>query len=378
MKMRSMAVAAAFAIGCHASGPAPAEPQAPEPPAGEVWLTPAQVRDGKIDLVEVNERDLDDTILTSGTVALDDARTGHVLSPVTGRVVRIMAQLGARVHRGDALAQIESPDVGSAMSDTRKAQADLVAAEHDLRRKKDLYEQKAGSASDLEVAEDTYRRAKAELERARQKDALLRIGNADAVTQTYTLTSPVDGEVLARNISPGVEVQGQYGGGGTTPELYTIGELDRVWVLGNVYEMDLARVKVGAAVTVTVVAYPGVTFQGRVDWVSGAIDPATRTATVRCTFDNPDRRLSPMMYATMQISVDQKRALAIPRSALLRLGEEKVVFTQVGDADGRIRFQRKSIDVDEGESSPWLEVKHGLEPGQKVVTNGAILLSAML
>jgi cobalt-zinc-cadmium efflux system membrane fusion protein len=349
----------------------------PQPPAGEVWLTPSQVKDAKIEVAVVGEQDVDDTILTSGTVTLDDQRTGHVFSPVTGRILTIVAQLGQRVKKGDALAVIESPDVGNAVSDVHKAEADLIAAEHDFKRKKDLYEQKAGSASDLETAQDNYRRAKAEVERARQKEYLLRVGSVDAVTQRFTLPSPVDGEILLRNISPGVEVQGQYSGGASV-ELFTIGELDRLWVLGNVYEMDLARVQVGTPASVTVVAYPGKAFNGRVDWVSGALDPNTRTATVRCTFDNPERMLRPMMYATVQISVDQKRALAIPRNALLRLGDYKVVFTQLGESEGRVRFARVPVDVDEGESCPWLEVKHGLQAGQRVVVNGAILLSSML
>jgi hypothetical protein len=85
-----------------------------------------------------------------------------------------------------------------------------------------------------------------------------------------------------------------------------------------------------------------------------------------------------MMYATVRISVDQKKAPAIPRSALLRLGPAKVVFTRVGDAEGHMRFRRVAVDVDEGESSPWLEVKSGLLPGQFVVVSGAILLSSML
>jgi cobalt-zinc-cadmium efflux system membrane fusion protein len=372
----TLALAAPWLVSCHAEAEATA-PLGPQPPPGQVWLTAAQVKDGKIDTIVVGQKDLDDQILTSGTVTLDDLRTGHVLSPVTGRVVQIMAQLGSRVLKGQALAVIESPDVGSAVSDTHKAEADLIAAEHDVKRKKDLYEQKAGSASDLEAAEDAYRRARAELERAHQKELLLRVGSVDAVTQTYTLPSPVDGEVLARNINPGIEVQGQYTGG-ASQELFTIGELDHVWVLGNVYEMDLTRVHVGTPASVTVVAYPGRSFDGVVDWVSGAIDPSTRTATVRCSFDNPQRFLRPMMYATVQISVDQKKALAIPRNAVLRLGDEKVVFTEVGDADGRVRFERVVVDVDEGESSPWLEVKRGLREGQKVVVNGAILLSAML
>jgi RND family efflux transporter MFP subunit len=172
-------------------------------------------------------------------------------------------------------------------------------------------------------------------------------------------------------------VQGQYSGG-ATQELFTIGELDKVWVLADLYEMDIARVHVGTPADVTVVAYKDKVFKGQVDWVSGMLDPNTRTAKVRCTFDNPDKLLRPEMYATVQISVDQKRALAIPRSALLRLGEYKVVFIQVGEEPGKVRFQRMPVDVDEGESSQWLEVKHGLEPGQKVVVNGAILLSQKL
>jgi cobalt-zinc-cadmium efflux system membrane fusion protein len=381
-RLRARAAAswiAAAALGVAACHPAPATTEAPEVqhPEGEVWLTPQQVRDAKIGVQPVEVHAVDDTILTSGTISLDDQRTGHVFSPVTGRVVNIVAQLGQRVHKGDPLAVIESPDVGSAVSDVHKAQADLIAAEHDLKRKKELFEQKAGSSADMEASMDNYRRAKAELERAQQKAYLLRNGNADAVTQTYTLPAPLDGEVLLRNINPGVEVQGQYSGGATV-ELFTIGELDKVWMLGDLYEMDIARVHVGAPATVTVVSYPGKVFAGVVDWVSGSLDPNTRTAKVRCTFDNPEKLLRPMMYATAQISVDRENALAIPRNALLRLGEDKVVFIEVGDANNQVRFKQVTVDVDEGESSPWLIVKKGLQPGQKIVVNGAILLSQSL
>jgi cobalt-zinc-cadmium efflux system membrane fusion protein len=361
---------------CHKSQAA-SEPAGALPPAGEVWLTPQQVKDAQIDVQTVALQDVDDTILTSGRVALEDVLSAHVFSPVTGRVARISADLGQRVKKGDPLAVIESPDIGNAVSDVNKADADMIAAEHDYKRKKDLFEQKAGSAADLETAEDNWRKAKAEAERAHQKAFLLRAGTVNGVTQTYTLVSPIEGEVLMRNINPGIEVQGQYGGGSAT-ELFTIGEIDKVWVLADLYEMDLARVHVGSPAVVTVVSYPGKSFKGQVDWVSGMLDPATRTAKVRCTFDNPDRLLRPEMYATVQISVDQKKALAIPRNALLRLGEYKVVFLQVGEGDGKVRFERAPVDVDEGESSQWLEVKHGLEAGQKVVVSGAILLSQKL
>jgi cobalt-zinc-cadmium efflux system membrane fusion protein len=359
-------------------------------PPGEVWLTPAQVHDAKIQVAPVGEQVIEDAILTSGTVTLDDQRTGHVFSPVTGRVVKIFAQLGQRVKKGEPLALIESPDIGSAVSDVHKAEADLISAQHDLKRKKDLFEQKAASAADVETSEDNGRKAKAELERARQKQFLLHTGNVDAVTQTYALPSPIDGEVLLRNINPGIEVQGQYSGGagnnclaGLTTiaacgELFTIGEIDVVWVLGDLYEIDMARVHVGAPASVTVLAYPGKVFQGKVDWVSGSLDANTRTAKVRCTFDNPDKLLRPLMYSTVRIAVDEKKGLAIPRSALLHLGEYKVVFARVGESDGYVRFERLPVDVDERESSTWIEVKHGLDPGKPVVVSGGEFLSQRL
>jgi membrane fusion protein, heavy metal efflux system len=355
----------------HSSSVPPAEVKSP---AGEVWLTPQQVVDAKIEVQPLVPRGVDDTILTSGTITLEDVRTGHVFSPVTGRVVSILGGLGQRVKKGDPLAVIESPDIGNAVSDVHKAQADMIAAEHDVRRKKALYEAKAGPLADLEAANDTYRRAKAELERATKKEELLRVENANVVTQQYTLSSPVDGEILLRNINPGVEVQGQYSGGATV-ELFTVGELDKVWVLGDLYEMDFPRVHKGSPAVVSVIAYPEKVFQGSVDWVSGSLDPNTRTAKVRCTFDNPEKLLRPMMYATVQISVEQETALAIPRNSLLRLGEKTAVFVQVGEVDGFVRFKRVNVDVDEGESSPWLVVRKGLESGTKLVVNGTILLS---
>jgi cobalt-zinc-cadmium efflux system membrane fusion protein len=351
------------------------------PPPGQVWLTEAQVKEARVEVAPVGEQVVDDSIVTSGVVTLDDLRTGHVFSPVTGRVVSIAAQLGQRVKKGDPLAVIASPEIGTAVSDVHKAQADLTMAEHDLRRKKELYLERAASAADVEGSEDQQRKAKAELERARQKQALLRIGNVDRVTQSYSLPSPIDGEILLRNINPGIEVQGQYSGG-AAQELFTIGELDRVWVLADVYEIDLARVHLGAPAAVSLVAYPDKTYGGTIDWVSGSLDPSTRTAKVRCTFENPDKALRPLMYSAVKLSADPRKALAIPRSALVQLGEYKMVFVEVGDGDGQIRFERLPVDVADAPATtqtglptgPWVEVRHGVDAGQKIVVSGASVL----
>jgi cobalt-zinc-cadmium efflux system membrane fusion protein len=357
----------AFGAACHAETASGVEGYTPPPT--EIWLTRAEVAESKLDVKPAGEEVVDDSVLVTGTITLDDQRTGHVFSPVTGRVAKITAELGQRVHKGDPLAVLESPDIGQAVSDVHKAQADLIAAEHDLRRKKELLAQRAAASADVEASEDAARTARAELERARQKQFLLRVGNIDTVTQTYTLPAPVDGEVLARNINPGIEVQGQYSGG-ANQELFTIGELDSVWVVGDVYGVDLGRVRTGQPAQVTTVAYPDQVLKGTVDWVSGGLDPTTRTAKVRCTFANPDKLLRPLMYATVQIAVDPRRALALPREAVVRMGEYRVVFLEIGERDGRVGFERLPIDVDDREGASWLAVRHGVEAGQKIVVRG--------
>jgi membrane fusion protein, heavy metal efflux system len=349
-----------------------------QPPAGEVWIDPAQMKEAGIVLEAVDEQDVDDTILTSGRVTFADIDVGHVFSPVTGRVTKIVAQLGQHMKKGEPLAVIQSPDVGQFSADLGKADADLVAAQRDYKREKDLWEKHATSQKDFETAEDMYRRAKAEKDRALQKASLLRSGNVNMVDQTYTLPSPIDGELLMRNLSLGVEVQGQYSGG-ASQELFTVGRLGEVWVLGDLFELDMSRVTVGAPASVRVIAYPGKVFEGKVDWVSRILDPTMRTAKVRCTFANPDNLLKPEMYATVAISVEARKELALPKGSVLRSADETVVFVERGKTDdGKIRLVRVPVVVDEGESSNWLPVSKGLDKGTRVVTHGGVLLLGLL
>lgn len=350
----------------------------PQPPPDEIWLTGRQLREAQIATADVAARPIGTQLLTSGRVTFDDLRVAHVFSPVTGRVTRILAEPGTRVKKGAALAIIESPDVGNAFADLGKAEADLVAAAHDVERQKDLYEAHAGAQKDYETAQDNFGKAKAEMDRARKKARLFRGGSADAVTQEYTLRAPIEGLVVARSVNPGAEVQGQYAGG-TAVELFTVGELDRVWVVADAFEMDLGKLRVGAPVSIRVVAYPDRSFAGRVDWISDTLDPAVRTARVRCAVDNPGRLLKPEMYATVGIAVGGDRALAVPRSAVLRMGEQTVVFIYGGDlTGGGTRFSRRVVAVNDDDGEDFLPVVRGLTAGDRVVTSGAILLSGML
>jgi cobalt-zinc-cadmium efflux system membrane fusion protein len=363
------------AAACETS--AASQPPAPVP-TDEIWLTTQQLRDAHVEVAAVAGHTVGNEVVTSGKIAFDDLRVAHLFSPVSGRVKRILAQPGERTKKGAPLAVIESPDVGNAFADLGKADADLTAARHDLARQKELYEAHAASQRDYEAAQDSFAKAKAEMDRAHQKAALFRSGTANAVTQEFTLRSPIDGEVISRNLNPGAEVQGQYAGGGAV-ELFTIGELDSVWVLADVFEMDLGRIHKGAPVTLKVVAYPDRSFTGHVDYISDALDPVARTARVRCAVASPTRELKPEMYATVSIGVGGGRVPAVPRATVLHIADQTVVFVEGGAApDGRVRFTRRVVAVDETEGATYVPVVRGLALGERVVVSGGILLSGML
>jgi multidrug efflux pump subunit AcrA (membrane-fusion protein) len=151
-----------------------------------------------------------------------------------------------------------------------------------------------------------------------------------------------------------------------------------VWVYADVFEIDLPRVKVGADVKVKVVAYPDRSFDGRVEWISSVLDPASRSARVRCTLPNPRRELSPEMYATVSIATPARKTLAVPRSAVLHAGDERFVFVQSGTTEnGLLKFQRRRIQVEETDGDP-APVKSGVSDGERVMVSGAVLLSGVL
>jgi cobalt-zinc-cadmium efflux system membrane fusion protein len=344
-------------------------------PPGEVWLTTDELTAAGVVSERVDQHDVDDVLLTSGRVAFDEARVAHVVSPVSGRIEKISGDLGATVTKGQTLAVIHSPDLGDATSDLNKAMADLIATQHAYQRAKDLRAENAASDAVVEQAQDSWRNAKAEVERAQQKVALFHAGRA--VTEIYPLVSPIAGRVLARNVYPGYEVQGAYAGG-SQPELFTVGDLEDVWVFADVYETDLGRVHAGQDVQVTVTGLPAA-LTGKVDYVSDMLDPQTRTARLRCTIPNPKGQLLPEMYGTVRVSVAPRQALAVPRSAILHLGGQQLVFVKKGASpDGRTRFERLPINADETGGNVYVPVDHVLDKGDEIVVKGGEVLSGKL
>ena len=341
------------------------------PPPGEVWITPDQARQANLELAPVADSSVGGTVRTVGRLAFDDQRVTHVFSPVTGRISRLVVDLGQRVRPGQVLAYLHSPDMGSALSDLRKAEAALKAAEREYRRQKELLEGHAGAERDYEAAEAAWSTAVAERDRAKSKADLYHGEGQDKVSQGYELRAPIGGEIIAMASNPGLEVQGQYSGGATA-ELFTIGELDELRLLADVPEMDIPRVRVGGRIRYQV---NGRDLEGTIDWVSGTLDPATRTVKVRCKVPNRDRSLKPEMFAK---EVPGRMAPAVPRAALVRIGELTYAFVALGARpDGTLRFERRVVKGDEAETGDLVPVLSGLAAGDKVVVKGALQLSGV-
>jgi cobalt-zinc-cadmium efflux system membrane fusion protein len=368
------ALALAGWAGCtgHASELPPPDP--PHDP-NRVELTSAQAEAAQLHIEPIHVTAGHAALSASGRITFDDLRVAHVFSPVSGRVTKILAQPGQKLKKGAPLAVIESPEVGQAFSDLAKAQADLDMAERDYQRQKELYEAHATSQKDFEAARGLYEKAQAELTRCKKKTELFG-GGGNGVTQELEVRASIDGEVIVRNINLGTEVVGTYSGG-TAVELFTIGNLDSVWVLADLYEMDLGKVKQGAAATATVIAQPGKTFAGQVDWIAGAIDPTTRVARARITLDNKEHLLKPEMFATVNIVTDAQRALSLPRTALFRLHDDYVAFVVAKrSADGKLEIVRKNVGVEDS-GGDTLTITRGLTDGDSVVVSGGILLLGM-
>jgi cobalt-zinc-cadmium efflux system membrane fusion protein len=346
------------------------------PPPGEAWLTAEQIQAAKLDVQAAGNRTLTIHLLTAGRVAFDEARVAHVFSPVNGRVTRVSGELGSRVRAGESLAIIDSPDLGAAWSDMVKARADSVAADRELQRQRGLFEHQAAAEREYEAAQDNAQKAKAEIERAVLRLKMLHSPESGPATQEFLLKSPISGEIVNRSATPGLEVQGMLSSANVVQELFTVGDIDRVWVWGDVYERDLGKVRRDLSVAITSVADPSRVVKGTIDFVGDALDKDTHTARIRCVVPNRDHFLKPEMYVTLSIEFDRRDLLALPRAAVIRSGDRQVVFVENGKTENcRTRFQQRAValgDADDG----WVSIVSGLRAGERVVVSGSILLSA--
>jgi len=304
----------------------------------------------------------------NGVVAPDVSRTVPVLSLAGGRAVDIGARLGDDVMKGQVLLRINSPDVALAFSDYEKFRADELLARRQLERSQLLFAKGAIAKKDLETAEDAEQKAKVDLETAAER---IRILGADLnhPSPIVEVRAPSSGTIIEQNVTGGTGVRSM----DNSPNLFTIADLSRVWVLCDVYENDLSRVHLGDFAEVRLNAYPDRVFKGRVGNISRVLDPATRTAKVRLELENSGHLMRAGMFATatFRAQTGQMRPV-IPTAAILRLHDKDWVFCPEG---GR-RFRRMEIQAGPVASDGSQEVLSGLSPGDKVVANALQFASA--
>ncbi|MDI1359404.1 efflux RND transporter periplasmic adaptor subunit [Methylobacter sp.] len=350
-------------LACQSKSNAPQKPVAALP-KNEVILSQDSPKRTYIKeaIVELVRRPLMDPV--TGTLAYDETRTARVSSPIAGRVTGAIAALGARIHAGYALAELDSPELGQAQSDYAGALADLNLANRAFQRMQELYANGIAPRKDQEQAQDNLTRVRSEAERARLRLANLGVRNG-RTDNRFVLHAPIAGAITERNINPGMEVRPDL----TTP-LFVISDLSSLWVQMDVFEKDIGLIHIGATVLVRVPAYPGETFTATVSYISQVVEETTRTVKVRCILPNADNRLLPAMYAAIEVQSDpDDKAVVVPLTALFTEDESDWLFVAIGDGHYQKRPVKAGLRLKDR-----AVILEGLNSGERLVVDGALLL----
>lgn len=312
----------------------------------------------------------------TGVVQANAYRSTPVVSLVGGRLVSVAAEAGQQVRRGQPLAVVFSDELAMAQSRYLSAQAELEEHHQHHARTIRLLEIGAASREEFEQATSVLRKAEAEAAAQRQRLLLLGVtpqrvaalrGSAQ-VSSEVALPAPTGGTVISRAANPGEVVE-------ANKEILRVADLSNVWVVGQVFERDLARVRTGSGASVTSDAYPGRVWRGRVTYVDPQLDPSTRTAQVRVEVANPGQALKLGMFVNVGFGATgtaEATAPTVPASAVQTVGGRTVVFVATPDP-GAYVMRPVRVGAEAAGRYPVLE---GLHVGDRVVTEGSFMLRA--
>jgi cobalt-zinc-cadmium efflux system membrane fusion protein len=325
----------------------------------------------RIGTVAAPAEEVGGTMTMPGVVESDPAHTAAVLSPLSGRVVELRVGLGDRVHQGQTLAVLESPDLAQAWDDDRKAADTLALTTKNLERAEGQSRIGAGSDKDLDQARSDH--AQAEAEHARTQSRLRAIGvlSKDDIKeggkdgrQLLRVRAPLSGSVTALSVAAGNMVNDP------TQPLMTVADLSTVWVTALVPEKDVAAVARNQEADVSLPAYPERKLHGKVLFVSDVMEADSHRNKLRIAFDNADYALKPNMFASVSLIGGKQSRVVLPTSALLMNNDSTSVFV----ATAPWTFERRVIDLDLDEGSS-VAIRSGVKPGEQVVVKGGVLLN---
>ena len=335
----------------------------------------------------VTERAFRAEHVTEGKIAVDEDRSTPVFSPYAGRVTKLLARPGDSVTQGQPLFVIEAADTVQAQNDfitamtgLNKARSALDLAQLQDKRAKDLFEGKAVPLKDYQQtqatliqAQNDLRSSQTALEAARNKlrilgltdDAISAFQEKGRINPETTIFAPIAGTVVQRKIGPG-----QYVNSGASDPVFVIGDLSTVWLTAFVRETEASTVVVGQELTFNLLALPGRTLTGRINYVAAAIDPATRRLMVRATVDNASGQLKPEMFATVTIyAPGDQPSVGVPKQALIYEGDQVRVW--VAHEDKSIELRQIKTGLTNGD---LVEVHGNLKPGEQIVTKGSLFI----
>ncbi len=324
-----------------------------------------------VQVVTAEKSKLPRVLRLTGAVAFNAFKTTPVFSAVGGPVQEILVEPGQRVHTGQTLLTVTSPDYSAARSSYMKARTAFQLAEKNYARSKDLLEHKAVAERDLQQAESDRDQAQADLQSS--EDALRALGIRDPesliketpkTTGQIPVPAPVAGQIVERLVGPGQLLQA-----GST-QCFTISDMSTVWVLVNVYQNDLAYVRVGDSVELTTDAYPTV-FHGKISYIADALDPNTRTVQARIVTENPGDKLKKDMYVTATVRAGAlANAITVPDAAVLRDSENQpFVYVQQNNN----QFARRLVKAGDSQNGRTL-IQSGLNEGEHVIGDGSLFL----
>jgi cobalt-zinc-cadmium efflux system membrane fusion protein len=310
-----------------------------------------------------------------GVVQPNAYREIAVTSLVSGRVTQVHAELGARVNAQDPLATIYSPELAEAQTAFIAARAEQATHQQRQTRTQRLTAIGAATREELEMHEAERARIDAAVEIARSRLALLgipeertqRLGGPQDVITTIPVRAPFAGVVTRRAANVGQNIDP------ATP-LFTIVDLSTVWVIGDLFERDFARVRVGSPVSVTSAAYRGLALRGRVSYIDPQVQQETRTAKLRVEVPNASGQLRLGMYVDVELGdLGERSGVFVPKTALQVVGSDAVVY--VADEAQRGRFIERKVEVGASAGDRILVIA-GLQPGEAVVTDGVFFVRA--
>jgi len=310
-------------------------------------------------------------ISVTGKVEANADRIAHVSPRISGKIVAVRASLGDSVSAGQPLATLDSVELGEALSRYKQSKTRLALAQSNMDRIKSLVEKKIAARKDIMQAETDFKMAQTELHTDEERLSLYGVAPSSLKGEgrhapLLPVRSPIGGIITEKHAIVG-ELSDP------SKSLYTVADLSSVWVMVDINEKDLAKVRRGQTAIVSIGAFPDLKVKGRITYIADLVDEATRTVKARIEVANPGRKLKPEMFATVELALaaDAPPVLAVPEDALQELDGKKVVFVAESDTEFAAR------QVQPGRTaSGMVEVISGLKEGERYAVKGAFILKS--